>query len=278
MGGFARTEIGGVSVSRMVAGSNWWLGFCHQTQAKVAWNKQYQTAGRIAEVLEVFLAEGVDVTMSPPSELMAEAVDRAQQRAGRKLHWILTPCFDLPEAGPDWDLAARALDECAAAGAEFCWPHAGVTDRLYDGLSRTIRFMDRLCEMIRQRGMIPGLSTHLPQVITAADRAELDVASYVLIYNAAGFLMPIEIDWAQRILQEARRPVTTIKPLAAGRLMPAVGLPFVWATVRDCDLVTVGTLTPDEAREVIEISRAALAGRLARQGLQATRSKKALTD
>ncbi|KPK80756.1 MAG: hypothetical protein AMJ81_11370 [Phycisphaerae bacterium SM23_33] len=278
MSEFPRTEIGGVSVSRLVAGSNWWLGHTHQTQARHRWNVEYQTAKRVADVLEVFLRAGVDVTMSPLAPLMAQALSDAQQRAGRKMHWIITPWFEVNADGPDLDAAARAFDESAAAGAAFCWPHTSVTDRLYDGLTRSIRHMDRLCQMIRQRGMIPGLSTHLPEVILAADRTGLDVASYICMYNCAGFLMPIEIDWARRIIHEARKPVTTIKPMAAGRVMPYVGLPFVWTTLRDCDLVTVGTLTPDEAREVIEISLACLEGRQPRRDLQATRSKKTLTD
>ena len=146
------------------------------------------------------------------------------------------------------------------------------------GLTGTIHDMPRLCEMIRERGMIPGLSTHKPEVIIAADKTELDVASYVCLYNCSGFLMHVEIDWIQKVIHEATHPVTTIKPLAAGRVMPCVGLPFAWATLRDIDLVTVGTVTPDEAREVIEISLASIENRTANRQLQTTRSKKTLTD
>jgi len=275
---FPRTEIGGVAVSRMVAGSNWLLGFSHQTHAKTCWIKQYQTRERIAEVLKAFLAGGIDVAMAPPSPLFAEALADAQEALGRKMHWIVTPNFELGAEGPDWDAAAREFDTCAGWGATFCWPHQCVTDRLHDPLTGVIRHMDRLCRMIRQRGMIPGLSSHTPQVIIAADRTDLDVASYITIYNAAGFLMQVEIDWVLKVIQGARKPVTTIKPMAAGRVMPYVGLPFVWATLRDCDLVTVGVTTSDEAREDIEISLAALERRPARRPLQTTRSKKTLTD
>ena len=71
MSDFPRTEIGGVSVSRMVAGSNWFLGFSHQSAAKSNWIQQYQTADHMADVLEVFLRAGVDIAMSPPSPLMS---------------------------------------------------------------------------------------------------------------------------------------------------------------------------------------------------------------
>ena len=92
-------------------------------------------------------------------------------------------------------------------------------------------------------------------------------------YNAAGFMMQVEIDWVHRIISEAKKPVITIKPLAAGRLLPLVGLAFSWATIRDQDMVTIGCSTPDEAREVIDISLAQLSRRASAVELQRTRSK-----
>ena len=68
----------------------------------------------------------------------------------------------------------------------------------------------------------------------------------------------------------------TIKPMAAGRLAPPVGLAFSWNTLRDQDMVTVGTTTPDEAKELIELSFDFLARRLPDNELQRTRSKKSL--
>jgi hypothetical protein len=50
--------------------------------------------------------------------------------------------------------------------------------------------------------------------------------------------------------------------MAAGRVTPFVGLTFSWNAIRPCDMVTVGCLTPEEAAEDIEISRAALEHRL----------------
>jgi hypothetical protein len=47
----------------------------------------------------------------------------------------------------------------------------------------------------------------------------------------------------------------------------------VWATLRPRDCVCVGTLTPDEARELIELSLSLLEDRQALLDLQRTRSK-----
>jgi hypothetical protein len=50
----------------------------------------------------------------------------------------------------------------------------------------------------------------------------------------------------------------------------------VWNTIRDQDMVTIGTTTPDEAREVIELSLDLLNRRIPENQLQETRSKKSL--
>jgi hypothetical protein len=90
--------------------------------------------------------------------------------------------------------------------------------------------------------------------------------------------MQVEVDWVMRIVRNAKRPVMTIKPLAAGRLLPLVGLAFVWNTIRDQDMVTIGTTTPDEAREVVELSLDLLGHRIPDGDLQRTRSKRSLDE
>jgi hypothetical protein len=138
--------------------------------------------------------------------------------------------------------------------------------------------MDVYCRMIRERGMTPGLSTHMPETIIYADETGLDVETYLAVYNAAGFLMHLEAEWVRRIIWNAKHPVVTVKPLAAGRLTPLVGLAFGWATIRDIDMVAVGTSSPDEAREVIEISLSIFERRLEDLELQRTRSKATVTS
>jgi len=130
--------------------------------------------------------------------------------------------------------------------------------------------------MIRARGMIPGLSTHMPESVIYVDKQGADVETYIQIYNAAGFLMQVEADWVMRVIKEAKKPVMTIKPLAAGKLLPVVGLAFVWNTIRDQDMVVLGTTTPEEAREGIEISLDLLNRRIPDNDLQKTRSKNSL--
>jgi hypothetical protein len=78
------------------------------------------------------------------------------------------------------------------------------------------------------------------------------------------------------MIWRAKKPVMVIKPLAGGRLLPLVGLAFAWATIRQQDMVTIGTMTPDEAREVIDISLSLLERRAPTVQLQKSKSKASL--
>jgi hypothetical protein len=273
---FPRTVVGGVSLPRMLIGTNWFLGWSHTSLAKDNFIKEYQTRDKIADIITVFLEYGIDAIMGGVNQLQEDATKVAEDRTGKHVIRILTPNFNIRPGGKPEEEAEYMLDQCQKWGAAFCMPHQCVTDALLDRWHNEIREMDRYCKMIRERGMIPGLSTHMPESVVIADRTGLDVESYIQIYNAAGFLMQVEVDWVTRIIRDAQKPVMTIKPMAAGRLLPIVGLGFAWNTIRPQDMVTVGTTTPAEARELIEISLDLLSHHLPDNVLQKTRSKKSL--
>lgn len=273
---FPRTLVGGVSLPRLIVGTNWFLGYSHTSLAKDKFIKDFQTRERIAAVLNVFIENGIDAVMGPLSPHLEESIREAEQRSGRQITRIYTPIFDLEPGSAAETGPAKVFDQCAAFNATFCMPHQCVTDALLDRRAGLIRDLDIYTKMIRERGMIPGLSTHMPETVIYADKQNADVETYIQIYNSAGFLMQVEADWVMRVISEAKKPVMTIKPLAAGKILPVVGLAFAWNTIRDQDLVTIGTTTPDEAREVIDLSLDLLARRMPDNELQKTRSKRSL--
>lgn len=276
MNEFPRTMVGGVSLSRMIIGINWFLGWSHTSAAKDAFIKSYQTRQNIADILTVFFESGIDTVMGLPFPILCDAIDEAQDRTGRKAIKIWTPTFNILPGGLPEKEPEKVFDEMKEHGGTFCMPHQAMTDALLDRMHGVIRDIDRYTAMIRELGMIPGLSTHIPETVVIADKTDADIETYIQIYNAAGFLMQVEADWIMRVISTAKKPVMTIKPLAAGKLLPAVGLAFVWNTIREQDMVTIGTTTPDEAREVIDLSLDFLNRRLPGNKLQTTRSKKYL--
>ena len=279
---FPRTEVGGISLSRMIVGTNWFLGFSHCTAAKDAYiNEHVRGRKEIADILEVFFRAGVDTVMGMIGmDPLKDAICEAEDRTGVGAVIVSTPAFpvtaDTPSKGFDMAEVDRILDLEVEKGAAFCLPHVSTTDALLDRCSQTIRRMEDLVLRIRERGMVPGLSTHMPEAIPYADASGLDVETYISMYNSAGFLMHHEVDWVHRLIHNAKKPVMTIKPMAAGQLRPLQGLSFVWNTIRGQDMVTVGTMSPKEAEEVIELSRSILEQRISSGELQRTRSKASL--
>lgn len=272
---FPRTMVGGVSMPRLIAGSNWFLGYSHTSQAKDRLIKElFDTPAKMAKVLEVFARHGCNAFMSMPNTFVRQALDEVEQRVGVPMLWVTTPAYKEHDNPDTWK---ASVDEARELRGTFCFPHQCVTDPRLDRVNRCLspQLQEHLA-YVRAAGMVPGLSSHTPEAITRSDACNADVETYIQPYNAAGFLCQVETDWLQRIFENAKKPVMTIKPLAAGRLLPPTGLAFVWNTIRDCDMVTIGTMSTYEAEEVIEISRACLEHRKAAVELQYTRSKSGL--
>ncbi|MHB0998056.1 MAG: aldo-keto reductase family protein [Armatimonadota bacterium] len=275
MSDFPRTVVGGVSVPRLICGSNWLLGYSHTSQAKDKFIKEYfDTPSKVADVIEVFAKHGCNAFMSMPTQFVYDALREVEQRVGVPMIHISTPGYAEYDNPDTW---RQSVEYAKEMGATFCFPHQCVTDPRLDRVNRclTPQLLDHL-KVVREVGLIPGLSSHAPEAITYSDLCGADVETYIQPYNAAGFLCQVETDWVQNIINNAKKPVMTIKPLAAGRLLPPTGLAFAWNTIRDIDMVTVGTMSPYEAEEVIEISRACIERRKADVELQTTRSKKNL--
>ena len=272
-------QIETLSMPRLIAGTNWFLGYSHQTASRSKYIVETQTRETLADVLEVFFAAGCNAVygVRPDAPHLNSAIEDAEQRTGRAGVRIGIPSFDVTGTAAARDANLRVLDDYRAIGCNLLMPHQWTTDMLVDRVQQTIRGMDFFIPAIRERGMVPGLSTHMPETPVYADAMNLDVATYIQIYNSAGFLMQIEIDWVHRMIWNCKKPVITIKPLAAGRVQPLVGLAFCWATLRPIDMITVGCMTADEAREVIEISFALLEHRLPSVTLQTTRSKASMS-
>lgn len=163
MNDFPKTIVGGVKLSRLIVGTNWFLGYTHTSKAKDNFIKNYQTRKNIADILTVFLNAGVNAIMGMPVPILRDAILEAQDRTGKSAKLILTPHFNITPGGLSENNPENVFDLCKDVGATFCMPHQSVTDRLIDKLDNKIRDIDKYTKMIRERGMIPGLLTHMPE-------------------------------------------------------------------------------------------------------------------
>ena len=262
---FPRTVVGGQSISRMIIGTNWMLGFSHTSPAadhQIV--RRFPDGDSFAPMLTAFLERGVDTLMAPMAykPTLLEAVRQAEDAAGRKMILVDTPMLNVDDNLAARDEARATIRACKNNGATFCLIHHSSAEQLVNKNKHIIDRLGNYTDMIRQEGMIPGLSAHMPELVLYSDENGYDVETYIQIYNCMGFLMQVEIETVHAIIHNAKKPVMTIKPMAAGRVSPFVGLNFVWNTIRDCDLVTVGCTDAEEALEDVEFSLAALARRV----------------
>lgn len=258
---FPRTEVAGISLSRMIIGTNWLLGWSHTSPSadKLIVNL-YDTPEKIVPVLEAYLDFGIDTLMGPISEQpkLQAAIKMAEDKTGKRIIKVDTPLVNVSDSEKDRREAETTIKKSAASGADFCLIHHASAEQLVNKNLSTITRIDDYTKMIRDAGLIPGLSAHMPELIIYSDLNAYDIETYIQIYNCMGFLMQVEVETVANIIHSAKKPVMTIKSMAAGRCTPYVGLNFTWNTIREKDMVAVGAFNVDEALEDIEISFAAI--------------------
>jgi len=261
MGQFERTEVAGVLLPRLLIGTNWLLGWSHRsTSADKMITDRFSTSEAFFPVLEAYSQYGIDAVMGPASQQpkFVDAINYFRDKTGKNIIIIDTPIINVTAT-----TEARAEDEAtnkesARIGSTFCLPHHSSVEELVNKNKRIIDRIGDYTSMIRNEGMIPGLSAHMPELILFSDENGYDVETYIQLYNCLGFLMQIEIETIASIINNAKKPVMTIKSMAAGRCTPYVGLNFVWNTIRKKDMVVLGAFSAEEVHEDVEISFAAL--------------------
>ena len=88
---FPRTQVENVSLSRMLIGTNWLLGWSHTSASADEMIKQrYDSAQAFRPVLESYLRQGVDSIMAPfgLSPQLSRAVKETEQHLGREIIMI----------------------------------------------------------------------------------------------------------------------------------------------------------------------------------------------
>ena len=95
---FPRTQVENVSLSRMLIGTNWLLGWSHTSASADEMIKQrYESAEAFKPILETYLSHGVDSIMAPfgLSPELTRAVKETEQHMGREIVMIDTPTLDV---------------------------------------------------------------------------------------------------------------------------------------------------------------------------------------
>ncbi|MCL2513257.1 MAG: hypothetical protein FWF08_05080, partial [Oscillospiraceae bacterium] len=217
---FPRTEVASVSMSRMLIGTNWLLGWSHtSSSADSRIKKTYERPEDFFPVLDAYLEYDIDCLMGIVGEipLMQDAIAYAKEKTGKDIVIIDTPIINVSDTAEARREAETVIKRSAKAGAAFCLPHHSSVEQLVDKNKAEIKRLDDYTSMIRDAGMIPGLSAHMPELVIYSDANGYDVETYIQIFNCMGFLMQVEVESVAAVINGAKKPVMNIKPMAAGR-------------------------------------------------------------
>jgi len=261
---FPRTNIGGVDLSRMIIGTNPLLGWSHMSDSyNAAIKEYYNSPERFTPVLETYMKYGIDAIMAPfpVSPNLTKAVKMTEDKLGKGMVMVDTMFLNLEDSAEARAESRKIIQESAARGTKIFTIHTFSVRDLVNFQKFGLERIGDYTDMIREAGMVPAIGAHMPELVEMVDKNGYDFESYIQLYNCSGFMMHYEIEKCARTIHNAKKPVMTIKSMAAGRVTPYVGLTWAWKTLREQDMVTVGAFTVPEAEEDIEISFAALENR-----------------
>jgi hypothetical protein len=262
-----KINVGGLTLSRVMCGSNPFFGYSHFSRARDDWQREYFTHERIVQVLERCSDHGINCVMSGVKQEMHDAIQAFKQKTGREMIWVCTP------AGKDIDEVERGIAWTAEHGAKICMPHSSYVDSNLVISETRINGMERLCKAIRSHGMIPGISAHRPEALVVGAAAGYDLECYILPLNVIGFLCAAETDWQAHVIRQCPKTVFCIKPFGAGRVMPPSAIGFVFPNIKLADVVVMGFTSVLEVDEDMAIVEQVLSGIPADVPLSQARSK-----
>ncbi len=235
-----KIKLENLEISRLVCGTNPFMGISHFTRAKDLFFREYfDTPAKIAEIMRYMLEEfGVNACISSPRDEMYAAIQIVEKETGQKYYWICTPSRRLTAKSVDAN-TQNQVQWCADHGVSVCMPHRDYTDHNITE-EGTIRGYPEIAAVIRDKGMIPGLSTHYHETISICDQQNYDASLITQPLNTVNFMANLEVNELVQKIQHTKRQILAIKPLAAGRVLPEVGLTYCLNVIKPNDFVAIG--------------------------------------
>jgi hypothetical protein len=243
-------KIGGVSVSRLILGSNPFSGFSHQGREVDLRMKRYYTTARIKQTLRDAEGLGINTVVARTDHHVMRFLLEYWDEGG-KIQWFAQTC---PGVGP----TKMCVDRAVAGGAKACHIHGGVMDNFV--AQKTLDEVAPAIEMIQKAGLLAGIAGHNVRVFEWAEK-NLDCDYYLCCYYnpTPRDDRPEHVHGAvERYAEEDRRamvemiakikrPVIHYKVMAAGRNNPADALACAAGHMRKNDAVCVGVFTQERS-------------------------------
>ena len=231
-------------VSRIVCGSNPFLGYSYRSEAHNRWQREHFTPQRISEVLEKCLEVGINTLAGNYDEnrTLARALDILEKRTGQRMQWIAYTHGHRDES------QEGSIAQIADDGAFACYIQGGVVDSQFhynyvgaivldrgDTLDRVIPWL----ALIRDKGMIPGLGTHRHQVLRVAEERGYDAEFYTTPFNFRNIYCSYADQF--KAVRSTPKPIVAIKPCGgSGEIKAPDALTCCFTGLKPSDVVAIG--------------------------------------
>jgi hypothetical protein len=260
---------GQYSISRLIAGGNPPQGGSHQTRLMDMHMLEYFTPDQIVEFLRRCSQQGINTWQSSCGEKVRRALTQFREEGGQ-MQFI---CLCSPDEVANKAEFAKVL-ELNPLGVAF---HGEVTDRIWRA-GKIDTVLDTLA-LIRDAGVLVGLSTHNPEVIQYTEEKDWDLDFYMAcVYRKSRdhaelmeimkeapigeIYLPSDVPKMCETIKNARKTCLAFKILAAGRTCNTPeqvrkAFEFVLGHIKPTDAVIVGMYPryTDQIKENAELVR-----------------------
>jgi hypothetical protein len=222
---FPTFKVEDVEVPRVLIGINPFLGYSHFSEAKSNYFKRiFKDVKAISDVIVKATELGVNGIYTPADKKIANALNQVKQRTGIKMTIVGTTYYTF-----DLKKMEKEIALLKGMGARICLLHGNAVDDLLNPVERVINHAEEMLQLIREKGLIPGIACHDARAILYSDERGYDAKVYATPVNKIGFWMNPE-GLTLKVIRQTDKPVIALKPFASGRIQPEEGLEFTLST------------------------------------------------
>lgn len=244
-------NVQGRQFSKVICGTNPFYGHSHFSNARQTEYLNRFTDDYITETLKLCLSKGVNAIESCANERIWNIISALN--AEQPLQYVGTTRIDETSPMKSHQQKVKFLLEKQATA---CVIHSQFVDRPRTG--DDIKGLQRFVDQIHEQGSLAGISTHSVATVELCERKNYGIDLYLFPLNLTGFVYPgyegkETVDERIQLIQGVPKPFVIMKALAAGRIPPNEGFPFVLEHMKPNDLITLGIGSIEEAAESIDI-------------------------
>ena len=229
-----------LKISRLICGTNPFVGISHHGLRGLKFRIHYRKVERIEEIM-LYLAQehGINACISSPRDNIAHAIKTVERETGQDFYWICSPSRRITAKGLKPNIYTQ-IQWCADHQVSVCAPHRNYTDKALNRDKRIIEGVEDILASIRDKGMITGLTCHSAEIVRIVEERKYDVPIVVQPLNPLGYQSNVPPSELIKIIQNTKLQILVIKPMAAGRITPEIGLSYAFKHIKPSDFVSCG--------------------------------------